>query len=515
MRPAGEAVDVEISATPAVRERPQRQFMKRSYSAFLSYGHGADSALAAALQHALHRFAKPWYRPRAMQVFRDKTDLSANTSLWQALVRAIEASRWLVLLASAESAASGAVAREIVWWREHRSARHVLLVLTDGELIWDDTARDFDWSRTGALNRTACAGLFEHEPLWVDLRPFRDAKTQTLRNAGFREAIADIAAPLRGVSKQALIDRDREEHRRLLFAAGVTSLVIVGLAYAVWRTDEISRARKDTIASHELAGKAYLTLPNNPELSALLALAGYARRQTGLAEVALRHALAHLSSAPPALEPELGGQAAALSWSRTGQSLALARADGRVLLWDGKPADPLRHLDPVLPAQPAALTWGPGDTLAAAAGNTIVRWPSGSRSADNTTLPAQVLHLWFTPAGALLAALADGRVIEAGQMPTEPDAAAIGQPPSAFTVHRGGRLFALGASRSPGSSRKPPLPRWRSTHAASRCSQTSCSRAPMRMATCSSAMSRRCSVTRVLLRWRQFSCPLKPEASSG
>ncbi|MDQ3698882.1 MAG: hypothetical protein M3373_12810 [Gemmatimonadota bacterium] len=41
------------------------------YDAFISYSHALDGTLAPALQSALHRFAKPWYRLRARRVFRD------------------------------------------------------------------------------------------------------------------------------------------------------------------------------------------------------------------------------------------------------------------------------------------------------------------------------------------------------------------------------------------------------------------------------------------------------------
>jgi hypothetical protein len=41
------------------------------YDAFISYSHALDGALAPALQTGLERFAKPWYRPRALRVFRD------------------------------------------------------------------------------------------------------------------------------------------------------------------------------------------------------------------------------------------------------------------------------------------------------------------------------------------------------------------------------------------------------------------------------------------------------------
>ena len=53
-----------------------------TYKAFISYSHAEDSALAAAVHTALHRFARPWYRLRAMRVFRDKTSMSANPALW-------------------------------------------------------------------------------------------------------------------------------------------------------------------------------------------------------------------------------------------------------------------------------------------------------------------------------------------------------------------------------------------------------------------------------------------------
>ena len=57
------------------------------YKAFISYSHAADDRLAPALQSALHSFAKPWYRLRAIRVFRDKTSLSVNPALWPSIER--------------------------------------------------------------------------------------------------------------------------------------------------------------------------------------------------------------------------------------------------------------------------------------------------------------------------------------------------------------------------------------------------------------------------------------------
>ena len=63
------------------------------YKAFLSYSHAADAELASRLQAALHRFAKPWYRLRAIRVFRDQTNLAANPGLWSEIQRALGRSR--------------------------------------------------------------------------------------------------------------------------------------------------------------------------------------------------------------------------------------------------------------------------------------------------------------------------------------------------------------------------------------------------------------------------------------
>ncbi len=53
-----------------------------AFDAFTSYSHAADGQLAPALQRAIQRLAKPWYRARALRVFRDESALSANPHLW-------------------------------------------------------------------------------------------------------------------------------------------------------------------------------------------------------------------------------------------------------------------------------------------------------------------------------------------------------------------------------------------------------------------------------------------------
>src|SRR6266508_4513938 len=81
-----------------------------AYDAFISYSRALDGRLAPALQAALHRFTKPWYRVRALRVFRDDASLAANPGLWPSIEQALASSRFLILLASPEAARSRWVA---------------------------------------------------------------------------------------------------------------------------------------------------------------------------------------------------------------------------------------------------------------------------------------------------------------------------------------------------------------------------------------------------------------------
>jgi hypothetical protein len=119
------------------------------YDAFMSYSHAADGKLAPAVQSALHALGRPWYRLRALRVFRDKTSLAASPGLWPGIESALREARWFILLASPQAAASPWVQREVQWWLAERGSASMLVVLTDGQLQWDAAAGDIDLNRPG------------------------------------------------------------------------------------------------------------------------------------------------------------------------------------------------------------------------------------------------------------------------------------------------------------------------------------------------------------------------------
>jgi hypothetical protein len=67
-----------------------------SYKAFISYSHAADGQLAPTLQSALHRFAKPFYKLRALRVFRDKTSLHLTPQLWPLIQSSLSESEYFL-----------------------------------------------------------------------------------------------------------------------------------------------------------------------------------------------------------------------------------------------------------------------------------------------------------------------------------------------------------------------------------------------------------------------------------
>jgi WD40 repeat protein len=202
------------------------------YKAFLSYSHAEDAQLASSIQEALHRFARPWYKTYAVRVFRDKTGLSANPALWDSIARALADSEFLLLLASPLSKASPWVTREIEAFLATRSADKILIVLTRGEIVWNAAAGDFDWARTTALP-DCLRGRFADQPLYVDLTWAAKDEPLTLRQARFRDAILDLAAPLHGKRKDELDSEDLRQHRRTMRLAWSVSALLAVLALSL------------------------------------------------------------------------------------------------------------------------------------------------------------------------------------------------------------------------------------------------------------------------------------------
>jgi WD40 repeat protein len=318
------------------------------YQAFMSYSHAADGKLAPALQHALQTFAKPWNRLRAIRVFRDKTGLTANPGLFSAIIAALDDAAFFMLLASPASAQSHWVGKEVEHWlATRRSADRVLIVLTDGQIAWDEQAKDFDWRVTDALPRML-HGAYDEEPLWIDLRWALKSEDLSLQNPAFVDAVADLSSSLRGVSKDELIGEDVRQHRRSLrfrrgAVAGLSALALALALSTTWAIFQRDLARRNAAQARDEAQRALarqLAAQSafvrgrraNLPLATLLAVEA-ARRLPGDAQAddALRSALALLPRQMSALT--LGGAIDQAVFDARAQRLVVSRGK-QVQSWD-------------------------------------------------------------------------------------------------------------------------------------------------------------------------------------
>ena len=390
------------------------------YNAFISYSHAADDKLAPAIQRGLHQLAKPWYRLRALRAFRDKTSLAANPALWNTIVQALADSEWFLFMASPQAAQSRWVGQEIAWWTEHRRSDRLLIVLTDGELAWDDAANDFDWDRTSSVPATL-KGRFTGEPLYVDLRWARSENNLSLRHSQFRAAILDIAAPVHGRAKDELDGDDVRQYRktrRLAWAgvAGLAALAAAATVSSVIAVQQRNQAelRRQLALSRQISAQSLNRLADDRvDVALLLALEAHnvlaepaeAAGPGGFdARSSLLAALDH--GAVPIVAYLRGGGPMALS--ADGRTLALARADA-ITLWDTathRPAGPPlpSHGNPVF-----GLAFSPDGRFLASSSrsqNNLVVWNLATRSPAGPPLTAHdgsAVSLAISPDGKTLA----------------------------------------------------------------------------------------------------------------
>ncbi|MEV4804296.1 TIR domain-containing protein [Nonomuraea sp. NPDC049421] len=330
-------------------ERPLR------YDAFLSYAWKPDLPLVRAVRDALHRLARPWYRLRALRVFRDQSSMPSNSGLDRAIKDALDDSRYLIVFLSPQAVESPFVNDEIRYWLAHKSVQTIHLVLTGGSLEWDDAAGRFNLERSRALP-PALHGVHEVRPFWLDLSWVTEADQLDLRNERFRGCLVQLAAPLHGKDPDELDGEDVRQHRRTrrVAAAAVTTLAVLAASTAVaaviaaLRAEEaLANLRQAT--SRHLAGQALADRDRDLDRALLLAVHAWRTEGTPAARSslittvheAMRGVVAfpRIRTGDPipfelqtlAVSPD-GRRMAAGRYAAAGD--AGAPADGRIYVWE-------------------------------------------------------------------------------------------------------------------------------------------------------------------------------------
>jgi WD40 repeat protein len=331
------------------------------FDAFISYSHAVDGRLAPALRSSLHKFARPWYRLRAIRVFQDNANLAANPDLWTSIQEALASSRFFLLFASPASAGSPWVAREVDYWLRERPVNRLILMLTDGNLEWDSERQDFAWDRTTALNMESFRYKLSAEPLWLDLRPVRDQEQLSSRDPLFQDIVATTASAIRGEPKDSLLGEDVRHWRRLrrfvvyaLLILSVATLTSVSLGVIATRARNDAVREAKVALSRQLAAQAQSQRDIQPGASLMLGVEALHTSDTPEAHAALIDTITTTHFAKL-----LNGHSAEIKSARFSNDpglLATASGDGSVIVWqvagptERKRVATLTGLDQALPS---------------------------------------------------------------------------------------------------------------------------------------------------------------------
>ncbi len=373
------------------------------YKAFVSYSHASDAPLAASLQSSLSRFAKPWYRIRTMRVFLDKTSLSANPALWPTIEQALGQSEYFLLLASPTSASSRWVQQEVHWWLQNRTAEKLVLCLTDGVILWDSKAGDFDWEKTNAIP-PSLKGAFPSEPLYADFRAAKAANKYSNADPVFRDALLDVAAPLMGRPKDDLDGEDIRLHRKAERTAWAAASFIVVLGLVAGIGLNMAHQRQKIAASRALASEAASHVEDR-SLAMLLSIESRRIADTVESRRSLLTAIQRLPNADAFLWGHTDAVTKAV-FSPDGQTVLSAGWDNRILLWNAASHQPIGQ--PILsPKGLVGVAFSPdGSQFASASSGTIMVWDTKSRQPVGEPLRAKedFVHVAFSSKGDMLAA---------------------------------------------------------------------------------------------------------------
>jgi hypothetical protein len=136
-----------------------------------------------------------------------------------------------VYLASPGAARSPWVNREITYWKAHRPLDQFIILLTDGELVWNSGEADFDHERSSAIP-DVLHGVFPGEPYYLDMRWTRGARDLCLEHPRFKAQVIQLAATLRNVTVADMVGEESQQHRRTVRVrnAAIATLTLLMLA---------------------------------------------------------------------------------------------------------------------------------------------------------------------------------------------------------------------------------------------------------------------------------------------
>jgi hypothetical protein len=230
------------------------------YNAFISYLQVPDKPIAIAIRKGLMELGAKKYllKFRALEIFRDETDMAGKGSLTQRIQFGIDNSEYLILLArpaivgQSTSEKKNWVQEEIEYWLRSKYLKDwpikkriedtkIIICVLEGEIRWG--SEDFINDKKNCLNEIL-KGIFSGEPKWIDLRKLSEkieGKSEneingflSLRDPEFLQKVAEISGQIQNKSVDELIAEDRKRQllwSNLLITSLIFMVILSGVAY--------------------------------------------------------------------------------------------------------------------------------------------------------------------------------------------------------------------------------------------------------------------------------------------
>jgi TIR domain len=268
---------------------------RHGYTAFISYKHASSTAFAARLEGALKGYAKPFSAP-PIRIFRDEKHIAPGVDLPQMIVDALDASSFLILLASPEAAHSQWVHDEVDHWcGKLDRTQNLIIILLRGEIGIDGETKRIDWARTNALP-TTLMNYFEKVPFYLDLRETVTLNDPTVADPDFKRAVNGITARFRGLDPNDMLGEEILQHRRNMRLRNVAigalaALTIVSLITALQM--QIADRESRIALSRQYAAEATSLLEHNLDDALLLSAKAFAAFRSTEAHNVIFEALSH------------------------------------------------------------------------------------------------------------------------------------------------------------------------------------------------------------------------------
>ena len=125
------------------------------------------------------------------------------------------------------------------------------MVLSEGDISWDEKLNDFDWEKTTAIPKTL-SKAYEMEPLFVDFRGVRTETAFSMRNQVFKEKAGILAATLHHKQVNEFVGLEIQEHKKTSrIRSSAIILFLLLIAGAVYFA--INAAKQQSAAESNLA----------------------------------------------------------------------------------------------------------------------------------------------------------------------------------------------------------------------------------------------------------------------